>query len=159
MGISLDILAVTIFIFLIGPAFVFIQFFHLGIQVAIYWKLKYRLSSSDMESESPHKNIFTYMLYPTVLAITIWLSSYIPIISYEKLRTNSIDEIMNPVWLIRYTVFIGYLSFISITFGLIYGYIMLLFWKNGNKQITDEKPIEQDFCKHCGKLTRSGNDT
>ncbi len=119
-SIDTEISLIALFIFIIGPAFVFVQSVNTIFRLMVFLILR-RDTFKDTNPDTPHKQYATYVFYPIGLAFVLWLLGWLDKTPYQGFEQDYLSSILKPKWLLEYSLFAFTLGLTGTIFGLIMG--------------------------------------
>ena len=118
-SVTTDISLIAIFLFFVGPAFVFIK------TTNSFWNLINRRNPNNqaptITTRSPLNETMTYTLFPLALAGTLFLTDSSNLSPLEGLDDEYFDLMATPWWLIRYSIFTGIVTSFGMLIGTLQG--------------------------------------
>lgn len=117
-SINLDSTLIAIVLVLFGPALIFIQMAK-AIAVAGVFRWHRIDLSGGITPDMPHKENLTYGIFPLALAGILALTNYLNITPFDDLDADFLRAIVDPLWLLKYSVFTAFVTLAGILTGLL----------------------------------------
>ena len=121
LSLDAEISLIAIFLFFIGPAYVFVK------TKVSFWNLTNRRHSNNraptITSKPPLNDTFTYTTFPFALAATLYITDALRFSPFEAFSTDYMEILITPIWLIKYSIFTGFLTFVAMIYGVSTGLI------------------------------------
>lgn len=156
LSIDSDIAVLVIFLFVAGPAFVFVMSTKSWLSICLSRK-KGEIVPPDNNSPPLHREYLAYVFFPLALAFALWFTGWLGWSPYEDLKTDYLGKLDHPVWLVKYTVFIFIVSTVGAPLGAIMAQsvpLMLRFMgvPDGAKEVNS--PDQDSATKVEGRMKR-----
>lgn len=118
MSIDSDIAVLVIFLFVAGPAFVFVMSTKSWLSICLTRKTG-KIIPLDNNSPPLHREYLAYVFFPLALAFALWFMGLLGWSPYEDLKTDYLGKLEYPVWLVKYAVFMFIVSVPGALLGVI----------------------------------------